>query len=208
MSIKAVVLDYGGVISFPPSHETMFELVRLTGLSSESLKELNRKYRGEWDRGALTGVEFYRKILIDSGVFLDDASLVRIMQTDLDGWQNINQAVIGLMRDIMSMGLSTGILSNMPHEFLDWVKSNLPIIAETRAVIFSCEHGMVKPEEGIYNLLREQAGCEFEEIAFFDDVSENVVAAGQLGLKSCIWKGVRSAREFLASVDPKLEALC
>ena len=71
MSVKVIVFDYGGVICLLPSPEMRNELVRLSGLSAEVLWELDRKYRGEWDRGTYDGIGHYRLILAKAGVSLE-----------------------------------------------------------------------------------------------------------------------------------------
>ncbi|MDR1444425.1 MAG: HAD family phosphatase, partial [Treponema sp.] len=60
MNVKAVVFDYGKVICFPPSAENRAALLTLTGLPAETLDALDRKYRGEYDRGTYDCKTYYR----------------------------------------------------------------------------------------------------------------------------------------------------
>ena len=46
MKVKAVVFDFGKVISLPPPPEVREEISLLTGLPAETLADLDRKYRG------------------------------------------------------------------------------------------------------------------------------------------------------------------
>ena len=197
MSIKAVVFDYGGVICFPPSQESEAVLERLTGLTPETLWDLHRKFRGEWDRGVLSGMEYYRNILSGAGVFLDDDSLAKITQADLNGWKRINPDTAQLMVDVKAAGLKLGILSNMPNDFYSWAKDHLQVFSEVQIAVISCVHGIIKPEAGIFKILQEKVDCEYEEIVFFDDAADNVAAARELGIKSFIWDGPEAARKII-----------
>jgi putative hydrolase of the HAD superfamily len=197
MSIKVVVFDYGGVICFIPSVDMRSELARLSGLSAEVLWELDRKYRGEWDRGVYDGIGHYRFILAKAGVSLDDEGLARIVQADFDSWKHINPDTVRLMRDIKASGLSLGILSNIPHDF---PRDSVPVFAEADISVFSCDYGIIKPEAGIYEKLLEKAGCAYEQIVFFDDKVDNVAMARELGIQGFLWEGTDAARKLVSGM--------
>ncbi|MDR3173611.1 MAG: HAD family phosphatase [Treponema sp.] len=201
MKIKAVVFDFGKVICFPPLEENRRALLALTGLSGEALEELDRKHRGEYDRGAFDGKAYYRALLEHGGIFLDDPVLEKIAATDAEGWKRIDPGTVALMRDVKKLGFALGILSNMPHDFLVWARKNIPIFTEADAAVFSCEVNSIKPEPLIYEKLRESLGCEFSEIAFFDDVPDNVEQAGKLGIHGILWRGSEAARKNLEKID-------
>jgi len=203
MGIKAAVFDYGGVISFPPPTETETELERLTGLPVETLRVLHRKHRGEWDRGTYSGIEYYRAILSDCGIFVDDASLARIVEADIEGWKHVNPLTVKLMLDIKAARLKLGILSNMPREFLSWVKANRLKLGGANITVFSCEHNVIKPEPAIYEKLRDQLDCDYSEILFFDDAAENIAQARVLGIRGILWDGPEAAREIIKNMEPE-----
>lgn len=199
--IKAVVFDYGGVISFLPSHETKVKLERLTGLPEKMLAELNRKYRGEWDRGTYDGTEYYRFILSDIGVFLDDESLRQIAQADMEGWKHINTATVQLMEEVKTAGLTVGILSNMPRDFLAWARGAIPVFRKADVGIFSSDYHTIKPEKAIYEKLREQLDCDYSEIVFFDDIADNISMAQELGMQAFVWEGPNAARKLMLNME-------
>ena len=201
MNIKAAVFDYGGVICYPPPPENLAELERLCGLSAHKLLELNRKFRREWDRGTYDGTEFYRRILSIEGIFPDDEALLKIAQTDMGGWKRLDPATVQLMRDIKGSGLSLGILSNMPHDFLVWARQNIPIFGEADTAVFSCDCNLLKPETAIYEKLKDSLGCEYAQIVFFDDTQDNIVKARELGIQGFVWEGAEAAREILKGFD-------
>jgi putative hydrolase of the HAD superfamily len=202
-----VIFDYGGVICYPPSSENNAEMERLTGLPVETLSALNRKYRSEYDRGKFSSRDYYQFILSAAGVFPDDAECEKIGQTDMDGWKRLNPATVQLAEDIRAAGFTVGILSNIPRDFLAWARRHIPLFNEAAPAVFSCEHGMVKPEAAIYEKLKELAGCEAEELVFFDDMPDNIAGARERGINGFVWEGPEAARETLRKIGQGWERL-
>jgi putative hydrolase of the HAD superfamily len=207
MRIKAVVFDFGNVISFPPSAEEREELARAAGLPVKILNELDRKYRGEYDRGAFDGKGYYKFILSGAGVFPDDETLEKIAQLDQNGWKKINADTVSLMRDVKKAGFTLGILSNMPRDFLAWARDNIPVFSEARRAVFSCEVNSIKPEPAIYEKLKTGLGYEYGEIVFFDDIPDNIEKARELGICGFLWTNPEAAREALKKADPGFAGL-
>ncbi len=207
MSIKTVAFDYGGVICFPPLPHVADDLEKLTGIPSSQLDELNRKYRGEFDRGTYDGAGYFRFILSSAGVFHDDETLKKIVQADMDGWKRLNPVSVQLMRDIKAAGFTLAILSNMPVDFLIWAREHIPIFAEADIAIFSCEHDLIKPEAEIYEKLREETQSDYGEIVFFDDLADNIAKARELGIQGFMWNGPEAARETLKQLDKGFDVL-
>jgi putative hydrolase of the HAD superfamily len=199
--MKAVVFDYGKVICFPPSVENRGALCALTGLSAELLGELDRRYRGEYDRGSCDGRAYYKTLLGHAGIAADDSALETMSETDAEGWKRLDPATVALMRDVKQAGFALGVLSNMPRDFLDWARTGIPLFNELDAAVFSCEVHAIKPERRIYEILRERLGCAFEEIVFFDDVPVNVEQAAELGIRAFLWNGAAEARQTLQKLD-------
>jgi putative hydrolase of the HAD superfamily len=202
MSIKAVVFDFGNVISFPPDEENQKELARLTGLPAETLRDLDKKHRGEYDRGTYDGAGYYRFILSGAGAPHDEERLAEIARVDGDGWKRINGETVALMRDVKAAGFKLGILSNMPQGFLDWARQNIPVFSEADVSVFSCEYNLIKPEAAIYGVLREKLSLAYKEIVFFDDLPDNIQKARELGIEGLLWQGPAAAREALRNMDP------
>ncbi|MDR1373578.1 MAG: HAD family phosphatase [Treponema sp.] len=199
--IKVAVFDYGKVISFPPEDKARAEIAALGGIALSALDELDRRYRGEHDRGVLSGVDFYKTILIEAGRNGDDAAAGRMLEADLQSWSRVNPAAVKLMEDLKAAGLKLGILSNMPREFLTIARKQFPVFQLPDAGIFSCEIGSIKPEDGIYEALFATLGCSPYEIVFVDDLRPNVEAARVLGMNAFVWKDADAARELFAKLE-------
>ena len=194
--LKAVVFDYGKVISFPPDKGAWDEIAALAGLKWEDMEFPYKKHRGDFDRGRLNSSGFYRAILDDLNCKIDEKILKQMGELDLKSWININPETVRLMEDVKNAGLILAVLSNMPSDFLKFVRT-IPVLSLPHVGIYSCETGSIKPEEAIYLKLLSETGCRSEELVFFDDVPENVSKALDLGIEARIWQDCEKARRDL-----------
>jgi putative hydrolase of the HAD superfamily len=198
MAIKAVAFDYGKVISFPPEDGVATELAVLAGIDVVAMDSLLWPHRGDYDRGVLSGAEYYRTLLAAGGIQLDKKILEKMVTIDLKSWAKINPDTVDLMQAIKAVpGLKLGILSNMPHEFLALARGRIPVFDLPHVGIFSCEVGYIKPEEPIYRILLSRLGCEPAELVFFDDMPINIDMARSLGIQGFLWKDAEAARAEL-----------
>ena len=198
--IKAVVFDFGKVISFPPDHSVMEEIAALAGIKWEKIEPLYWKYRRDYDRGRFAVSGFFQNIFNELDHKIDKETLLKIGELDLNSWKKINPGTVELMAEIKKAGFLLGILSNMPFDYLEFARRNFPVMNLPHAGIFSCELGFIKPEEGIYLKLLSAIGCRAEELVFFDDVPENVEKALELGMEARIWQDCSIARQDLADL--------
>ena len=204
MNIKAVVFDYGQVISLPQAPGAMDELARRAGAKREVFEPLFWSLRGEYDRGTISARDYYKSILSRIDVSVDDDSLDEMAEIDLESWKRINAGTVALMEEVKKAGLLLGILSNIPWDFLVWAKKNLPVFSLPHAGLFSCEVNLVKPEEAIYRKLLSLLDTKSGETVFFDDIEKNVEGAKALGIKAFLWKDPETARHELAGLGLKL----
>jgi putative hydrolase of the HAD superfamily len=206
-NIKVVAFDFGSVISLPPPPEVREEIAAMAGIPVETLAELDRKHRIEYDRGTFDGQAYYRFLLSLAGVFPDDPALAKIAGIDQGGWKTMNPGTLALMEDIKKAGFRLGILSNMPYDFLAWGRAHIPVFTGVDAAVFSCELKAVKPEPAIYEELKNRLGCGYGEIVFFDDLLDNINAAKNLGIQALLWTGPEAARAALKKIDPGFAGL-
>lgn len=191
---KALVLDYGNVIS-EPQDETCYErMAKLSGLSIDFFKTTIWKYRPPFDQGLLSGIEMYRNILQEVGIVSDDLA-EKLLTEDLTSWSYVSQSVTDWALDIQKKGHKLGILSNMPHDFLNRYKKNIELFHKADVPIFSCLEQEIKPNLKIYQILISKLGLLPEEIVFFDDIEVNVSAARKAGIQAFLWTGLEQARK-------------
>jgi putative hydrolase of the HAD superfamily len=200
---EAVVFDYGGVISAFPPPSVREELAALAGVPVEKLNRADRLCRREYDRGRFDAAGYYHYLTEEAGVSAGEETIARMARVDMDSWKNFNPGTLEFMEEIKAKGFRLGILSNMPFDFLGWLKAELPVFPKVDIALFSCELALIKPEKRIYEILAERLGCGFENIVFFDDMRENIDAANALGIRGFVWKNVEEARSELRKLEPK-----
>ena len=204
MNIKAIVFDYGQVISLPQDQKMMEEIVRRIGVESEEFKSVLWTLRGDYDRGIISARDYFKKVLSHFDVYLNDKSIDELVELDSMSWKNVNPETVLLMEEIKKAGYLLGILSNMPQNFLSWARENISAFSLPHVSVFSCEVKLIKPEEAIYRKLLSLLSVEAEELVFFDDKINNIEGARVLGIEAVLWEGPENARRELLSLGAKL----
>ena len=206
MGIKAVVFDYGQVISLPQDLAVIDTLADMAGVESAKFSPVLWGLRKDYDRGIIDAREYYGKIFSKLSIKGDTGNdlIDKMIELDLASWKEINGETVALMEDIKKSGYILGILSNMPHDFLAWARETLPVFSLPQVGLFSCEVNLLKPEEAIYRKLLSMLGAKGEEVVFFDDVVENIEGAGALGINALLWKDPENARRELISLGVAL----
>ena len=90
MALRAVVFDYGMVLTGPPDRTAHAEMVRLTGLNADHLDSIYWADRLAFDSGALTGHAFWRKITQDAGLTMSDSQIEELVHWDVRMWMTEN----------------------------------------------------------------------------------------------------------------------
>ena len=204
MSIKAVVFDYGQVISLPQDPKVLDCLADKAGVPRDKFEPLLWSLRKEYDRGTISVREYYDNILSQLGVSLADERIDEMIQLDIASWKNIDEGTVALMEELKKAGYTLGILSNMPPDFLAWARETIPVFSLPHVGLFSCEVNLIKPEKAIYTKLLSLLGCEAGEVIFFDDNAENVRSARDMGIEAFLWKNPENARRELSSLGVRL----
>jgi putative hydrolase of the HAD superfamily len=198
--IKAIVFDYGNVISEPQDVTCYSRMSALSGLSEEKLKKAFWKYRPEYDRGTIHGIEMYRRILRDAGMPDSVDLAARLLDEDLASWFHVSAPVTEWGLSMQNSGYTLGILSNMPFDFLDRYADKIELFAKADVPVFSCVVDQIKPEREIYQTLISQLGCKPDEIAFFDDLEVNIAGARDAGIHAFLFTDLERAKKDFQSL--------
>jgi len=204
LGIKAVVFDYGNVISLHQDPKVMDELAGRVGVEREKFVSTLWSLRSEYDRGTISAKEYFNIVLSALKVSMDEKSIEELIEIDTNSWKNVNSETEALMKEIKAAGYLVGILSNMPSDFLAWARKNLPVFSLPHIGLYSCDVNLVKPEEAIYRKLLSMFSVEADELVFFDDKVENIKGAEITGIKALLWENSKEARRKLISLGVKL----
>lgn len=182
--IKAVLFDYGGVVTHGGKPGMLSNnLAARLEISDEQATTLLGYGFDKIKRGLIDGDEFWRILEEAHGAPIPEASRDIWLH-----WEDIApiEEVMGLRQQLQDLGIKTGILSNVE-----------PVVAETlydhgayddfTPLILSCEVGYAKPDPEIYELaLSKLGGLKSDEVLFIDDQEKMLAPARQLGMQTLL----------------------
>ena len=117
MGLRAVVFDYGMVLSGPPEIEAKNTLHRLSGLSPELFDQYYWVDRHAYDRGELSGISFWQKLAADAGLSLSSEQITELNHWDARMWTTANPEMLAWHRLLKEKGLIA--YSRGPIQILD-----------------------------------------------------------------------------------------
>ena len=182
--IKAVLFDYGMVLSGPPNPSAREQMKQILGVDEETFRAVYWKHRDDYDRGTLASIAYWEHVAHDLHRTLDAKQLSTLVEADNDLWTQPNQQMIDWAAALQRAGIKTGVLSNMGDAMEAGVVARFPWMAEFDHKTFSHRLGMAKPDAAIYHHAAKGLGVAEQEILFVDDREENLVAARAAGMSA------------------------
>ena len=176
--LKAVIFDYGKVLSHPQSDQNMAAIAKAAGMPVERMHGQYWRYRTAFDRGDLSVEAYWKAVSSD----LTSEQVREIIRLDNESWSRPNPAMVRWAATLRAKGIRTGVLSNMPVTLRGHVMAEVEWLRGFDQYTFSCDVNLVKPEEGIYRHALAALGVAAEEALFLDDREDNVEGARRAGL--------------------------
>lgn len=173
--MKNVVFDLGRVVfAQDPAKSTaefkqFFSYVSLTPMP---------QFWTDYDMGVLSFEQVAEELAAYRGV---EPEFAREMITIAIGKQETIRPTEKLIDELKAAGYKLYVLSNMSHEFIDFLRKQ-KVYENFDGDVVSCEVGIVKPMPEIYDLLLERFDLDPAETIFIDDRKENVDAAAEKGI--------------------------
>lgn len=130
-----------------------------------------------YETGQISSREFYQEVRDASG-FLGDleefASLFADIFTPIE-------AMVRLQAEVRARGLRTYVFSNTNELAIRFIRRNFPFFRNFDDYILSYEHGAMKPEPHLYEVVEARSGCRGAQILYLDDRPENIAAGAERG---------------------------
>lgn len=202
MSVTAVAFDFGGVLTHTAFGELSTYEQEL-GLPPDGIV---RHFRdgpemSQLEIGQITAKQFFKGVCIEveraHGQRLD---IRRLAASAAEG-ERLNPAMIELVAQV-GKRCSIALLTNNVAE-ASW-RASFPFDLFT-VVVDSSEVGVRKPDPAIYAELLRRLDRRPEQVAFVDDLSRNVDAAGALGIHPILFTDEQSCRAELARIGALAE---
>ena len=199
MALRAVVFDYGMVLTGIPDQAAHSAMVRISGLPVEQFEQLYWADRHAYDEGKLTGVTFWEKFGRDARLSLSPSQLSELNRLDARMWTTQNPAMVAWQQELKRSGVRTAVLSNMGDSVLENIKREFRWIDNFDVLVWSYQLHMAKPDPAIYRHTLKELATPPEETLFLDDKRINVEAAQALGMKALEFTTVERLREDLVA---------
>jgi putative hydrolase of the HAD superfamily len=197
LSLRAVVFDYGMVLTGPPDAASRQALLDITGLPPARFDAIYWVDRHAYDEGKLTGLQFWQKFVGAAGLALSSETIAELNHWDGRMWTTQNPAMLDWQRAVRQRGLRTAILSNMGDNVLANMEREFDWFPQFDVLIWSFQHRMAKPEPAIYRLVLEKLDTQPAETLFLDDKPLNVDAARALGMQALVFSNIDKLRADL-----------
>ena len=196
-SVRAVIFDYGQVLSLPPRPDLFAAMAELCGVSEEQFQHYYWTHRDEYDRGRLDLDSYWKPLMALAGRDHDRQSRDHVARLDVENWTRLDPRMMAWVGTLQSSGWKTAILSNMPDPLLRPMRQQFEWMGFFTHLTFSCEVGVVKPDAAIYHHCLAGLGVEAEEALFLDDRAVNVEGARALGLQALQFHSIERLAEDL-----------
>jgi putative hydrolase of the HAD superfamily len=157
-------------------------MAKIAGITMDQFQEFYWKGRTEYDKGLLSGIDYWRAVGEEAGKLLTLEQITRLVESDTLSWMNFDKPMWELVDELRAAGKRVAVLSNMPEDLGEALKTRTDRFDKFDFVTLSYEIKSAKPEAPIYEHCLAGLGVEPKRAVFFDDKTANVIGAEMLGM--------------------------
>lgn len=196
---KALILDYGEVLSLPQRRDAIERMAAKLGVPADAFAPAYWQHRRSYDLG-LHADEYWHRVARDLGVG-GSLAIADLIAIDVDSWMSYREEMWQLAADVRAAGLRTAVLSNGIREVVARLDAERPLPAHFDVVVISYEVGCAKPEPRIFEITLDRLGVPPEQALFVDDRAENIEGARRLGIDTFHFTGANHLEELRKRVS-------
>ena len=173
-----VYFDLGGVVF--GVKKSFGNLAKLANKSVEEIKAVFLKYDTDACKGLISSEDlakiYERKFSLSFGD-------VGFLSFWLAGYEPVPEMHM-LIKDLVEREVQVGIITNIYRGTFERLGHLIPKV-DYRAIIKSCDYGIVKPDFRIFEIAKKACGFEKSKITLIDDNQDNITATVKFG-----WNGI------------------
>lgn len=177
------IFDYGGVLVHHQSETAQTEMAAVAFIPVEQFSELYWGTRLDYDKGLISGPEYWAAIGRSAGKVLTPSVVDQLTEIDSTTWMNFDEPMWTWIEELHRARKRLAILSNMPSDLGETIKARTDRMKRFDFVTLSYEVRSVKPEPAIYEHCIEGIGTDPARTVFFDDRIANIHGAEMLGIQ-------------------------
>lgn len=184
------MFDYGGVLVHDQTLEDRARLAAIARIPDGVFEDLYWANRTDYDKDLLTAAEYWQEVATaGGGPTLDAKAVEQLTEIDTTSWMQFDSATWEWIEHLRAAGKRVAMLSNMPRDLGDALKTRTHRLATFDFVTLSYEVRAAKPEPAIYEHCLEGLGLPPEKVLFLDDRIANVQGAELLGIRGLQFTG-------------------
>jgi putative hydrolase of the HAD superfamily len=180
MSIRGVIIDFGGVIVRTDNKGPRDRLAERFGLSRQQINAL--VFDGPSAQSALLGKlpveEHWAQVCQTLHLPLSAAA---DLEKEFFSGDSMDYRLVEFLRKLKPR-LAVALLSNAWHGLRERLELEWGILDTFDQIIISAEVGLAKPDPRIFALTLEKMKISPAEAVFIDDFPENIAAGAKFGL--------------------------
>jgi putative hydrolase of the HAD superfamily len=196
-NLKAVIFDYGMVLVRSPNAEEFGRMAKILNLSLEVFYPLWEASRDLYDRGDLTAEEYWLNLAKRANRSLNAAEIEYLRKVEVEIWSHPDPVMLAWVSQLHASGIKTGVLSNMPLDLANHVRTNCRWMETFDFKTLSAEVRLIKPDPAIYEYTLRGLGVSSAESLFVDDREKNIRAAQGLGIHALQFTSVADFKNDL-----------
>ncbi|HEX9298483.1 MAG TPA: HAD family phosphatase [Polyangiaceae bacterium] len=191
MPFKALILDYGGVLSLPQSHERVASMAKRLDSPVDAFERAYHEHRDGYDAGLYTPEAYWMRVLdrLDRQHLAAPSRITALIEEDVASWGQFRDEVWAMAKAFRSTRGRTALLSNNVPPLMAWLRALGRLEAHFDVVMPSCELGFCKPDPRIYRACLEALDVRPTEALLVDDTPANTDAASELGIQTLVFAG-------------------
>jgi 2-haloacid dehalogenase len=190
--VKAVVFDLGKVLVDFDYSIAARRLAARAQMSPVNIKSFiaSSPLFSQFERGLLTTEQFYNGISEATGF---RGSIAEFNNFFADIFVAI-EPMVHLQTTLRQGGTPTYAFSNTNDLAIRHIRQNFPFYSNFDGYILSYEHGIMKPEAGLYEVVERLSGRRESEILYLDDRPENIAAGAARGWQVILQESPEKSR--------------
>jgi len=198
--IKAVIFDYGGVVTSGGGGNGIAE--QLAPNIGISVEEANRLLKQPWYdlvRGNVTELEFWLRVETNHGRPIPENA-----RNIWNSWEDMKPRtdILNFIEDLKSKGYIVGLLSNVIPRTETFLREE-GVYELFSPCVLSCQLGIAKPDVEIYTqMLDLLENVSANQVIYIDDQERCLVPAKELGMKTVL---AIESKQIISDVNHILE---
>ena len=200
MTIKAALCDFAGVLLHTLDGTTFAERLGFRlGVDGARVNQLLSSHEGDqWDKGELDDDSFYAYLLSGLHLSMEKKDIIEdFIVKDF----YVQPELLAFFQELHKT-YTTVLVTNFTTHLHQYLKTDWHIDGAFDHIVASCDVRLVKPDERIYQIALDKAGCLAGEAVFIDDRQVNIDAAEKLGIKGILYQNTpQTIQDFRKMID-------